>query len=96
MDSTSTSTGGERVGKRVTVLGFAAGSNQLWKGPNSYNIQKALTSYHCHIGIKDTVINKLGGMTSISKMNVKIKFEEHPLTSLNSAFNTQCPRVDCH
>lgn len=84
------------MGKRFTVLSFPARSNQLWKGPNSYNIQKTVTSYHCHIGIKDTVINKLGGMTSISKMNMKIKCGEHPLTSLNSAFNTQCPRVDCH
>lgn len=84
------------MSERGTILGFAAGSNQLWKGPNPYNIQKAVISYHCHKGIKNTVINKLGGMTSISKMNVKIKFGEHPLTSLNSAFNTQCPRVDCH
>lgn len=96
MDSISTSTGGERVDERGTALGFAAESNQLWKRPNCYNIQKVVTSYNCHIDIKDTVINKLGGMTSISKMNMKIKFGEHPLTSLNSAFNTQCPRVDCH
>lgn len=44
----SASTGGERVKERVTVFGSAARPNQLWKRPHSYNIHKAVTSYHCH------------------------------------------------
>ena len=59
-------------------------------------ILKTVISYHCHAYFKDKFINKLRGMTSTSKVRVKTQFGEHSLTSLNSAFSTQCPRVDCH